>query len=193
MRQYKVFNYESEETIEADHFEFHRHQTVVFDEQAIDAAFELERIVVVEMPRQSGKTAWVKWLMDNRPDGPRYKKMQVIVPAQNLKFSCYGIHEQRVRIGLRGSGCAPLLVCDEWLEMDKSELEMLMQRNPEMKVLVLGTDVSELGGVWIVWDPVNGELRDRIRSMLCKEPPAELLAPGRRKDFERWVGQEVLK
>jgi hypothetical protein len=38
MRQYKVFNYESEETIEADHFEFHRHQTVAFDEQGVVTA-----------------------------------------------------------------------------------------------------------------------------------------------------------
>ena len=157
----------------------------------VDAALALERLVVVEMPRGSGKTPWVKWLLDNRPNGLTHRKMQVIVPAQNMKFSCYGICEQRVRIGLRGNS-APSLICDEWGNMDPQELKTLMERYPDMEVVVIGTDVPDLGGIRIAWDPEGDKLRQRIVNLLCKEPPAELLLPSRIEDLHKWIGREVL-
>ncbi len=151
----------------------------------IDAAFEFENVVVVDMPRVTGKTAFVKWLRSQVGDFP------IIVHNHAVKNNCWRC-QYNIHVDVRGV-CGDFIVVDELLGDQKPDmLSSWVKKNPESKVLVIGSKPEYFGGLKIVWDPFDHELRQKVEGIIGHEINSELLDPDKRDELEKFVGRKML-
>jgi len=155
-------------------------------EKLIDAAFEFEKVVVVDMPRVTGKSTFVKWFRSH------VTSMPVVVHSHGTK-SNYWSCQHDVHVHVRGV-CGDFIIVDELIGDQKVEaLNEWIKSNPESKVLVIGTKPEFIGGMRIVWDPYDHELRSRVEALLGHEVNSELLDPDKRDELDKFVGREMLR
>lgn len=154
-------------------------------EKLIDAAFEFEKVVVVDMPRVTGKSAFVKWLRSQVGDFP------IVVHSHHVK-NCSWRCQYNVHVDVRGV-CGDFVVVDELIgEQNVEVLNDWVRRNPDSRVLVIGSKPEYFGGLKIVWDPFDYELRSKVECLLGHEIRSDLLDPENRDELEKHVGRELL-
>lgn len=82
----------------------------------------------------------------------------------------------------------PFVVVDELINDQKvAEFAEWRKNHPDVKVLIIGTKPTAFGGIKIVWDPFDYELRSKVEGLLGHEIRSDLLDPENRDELEKHV------